>query len=137
MNPWLSSTRDSRLGALDAGWTAEEALAIALHAALASDPFENGLRFAVTHSGDSDSIGAIAGNLLGLIYPEGKIAHLWRRAVECADIIDRLARDLDAVSGSGFDADHMAAFYPGWWVVIFRTPLVELFPGNRHEIILT
>src|SRR5690554_4371725 len=67
----LQAPRDGRpetVESLGGGWVAEEALAIALYAALAGRDLEDGLRIAVTHSGDSDSTGAIAGNMLGLIY---------------------------------------------------------------------
>lgn len=43
--------------ALGGGWTAEEALSIALYACLAGNTFDEGLQIAVLHSGDSDSTG--------------------------------------------------------------------------------
>lgn len=101
------------------GWIAEEALAIALYAALASSSFEEGLRIAVEHSGDSDSTGAIAGNLLGLMYPDEVMAHPWRREIECPDLIDQIARDLD-LCARGLTRDEISAKggladrYPGW-----------------------
>lgn len=74
--------------------------------------FEEGLRIAVTHGGDSDSTGAIAGNALGLLFPDQVLAHRWARQVECADLVERLSRDL-ALTMSG----HMSSLepsYPGW-----------------------
>lgn len=50
---------------LGAGWIAEEALAISLYCALVASDVREGLVLAVNHSGDSDSTGAITGNLLG------------------------------------------------------------------------
>jgi len=44
---------------------AEEALAIALFCALKAENFAHGVLLAVNHSGDSDSVGAITGNILG------------------------------------------------------------------------
>lgn len=79
---------------LGGGWTAEEALSIALYAAFSAKSFEHGLKIAVTHSGDSDSTGAIAGNLLGLIFPEQVMNHEWRRKIECSDLIYEISRDL-------------------------------------------
>ncbi|GAA1565240.1 MULTISPECIES: ADP-ribosylglycohydrolase family protein [Kribbella] len=58
---------------LGGGWIAEEALAIAVYAALAypePDQFLDALALAVTHSGDSDSTGAICGNILGALHGE-------------------------------------------------------------------
>lgn len=58
------------------GWVAEEALAIAVYCALRhKDDFAAGIRAAVNHSGDSDSTGAIAGNILGTHLGYSKIPH--------------------------------------------------------------
>ena len=95
---------------LGGGWTAEEALSIALYSCLVASSLESGLKIAVTHSGDSDSTGAIAGNLLGLMYPDEVMAHPWRREIECADLINRLARDLAETDPTEEDFDR----YPGW-----------------------
>lgn len=51
---------------LGAGWVAEETLAIAVYCALKySDIFENGIIASVNHDVDSDSTGAVTGNILG------------------------------------------------------------------------
>ncbi|WP_347917471.1 ADP-ribosylglycohydrolase family protein [Paracoccus marcusii] len=107
--------RPDTVESLGGGWVAEEALAIALYAALAAPDFETGLRIAVTHSGDSDSTGAIAGNLLGLLYPDQVMAHPWRRQVECADLVMRLAADLHRARqpDEAFKRD-LWPFYPGF-----------------------
>lgn len=93
----LAAPRDGspeQVERLGAGWTAEEALSITLYACLCATNLESGLRIAVTHSGDSDSTGAIAGNALGLMW-RGRIAdHPWAQPIECRDLIERLARDL-------------------------------------------
>ena len=67
---------------LGGGWVAEGSLSIALYACLAGREFEDALRTAVTHGGNSDSTGAIAGNMLGLMYPDAVLAHPWSAAVE-------------------------------------------------------
>ncbi|MFC3169574.1 ADP-ribosylglycohydrolase family protein [Paracoccus fontiphilus] len=92
---------------LGGGWVAEEALAIAVYAARVGRDVEHGLQIAVTHGGDSDSTGAVAGNLLGLLFPAETLAHPWRSKIECADVIDRIARDLAAARepGNGFAED--------------------------------
>src|SRR5699024_6849945 len=52
--------------ALGEGWVAEEALAIAVFCAVRyQDDFAAAIRAAVNHKGDSDSTGAICGNILG------------------------------------------------------------------------
>ncbi|HEX6938204.1 MAG TPA: ADP-ribosylglycohydrolase family protein, partial [Longimicrobiales bacterium] len=80
---------------LGAGWVAEEALAIAVYCALvAGDDFAAGVRLAVNHSGDSDSTGAITGNILGALLGEDAIPERWRERVELRDVIVQLADDL-------------------------------------------
>lgn len=85
---------------LGGGWIAEEALAIALYSCLCAESFQHGLQIAVTHSGDSDSTGAIAGNALGLIFPDQTHAHPWAAQVECRDIIADFSHDLALVGTS-------------------------------------
>ena len=68
---------------LGEGWIAEEALAIAVYCAVRyQDDFAEAIRAAVNHKGDSDSTGAICGNILG--------AWLGREAVEEAFDINKL-----------------------------------------------
>lgn len=51
---------------LGEGWVADEALAVAIFCAIRyQDDFERALAVAVSHGGDSDSTGAITGNVLG------------------------------------------------------------------------
>jgi len=59
-------------------WVAEEALAIAVYCSLvARDDFARGAWLAVNHSGDSDSTGAIAANVLGAIFSCSSIPERW------------------------------------------------------------
>ena len=51
---------------LGEGWVGDEALAIAVFCAVRyQNDFAAGIRAAVNHKGDSDSTGAICGNILG------------------------------------------------------------------------
>ncbi len=80
---------------LGAGWIAEEALGISLYCALVAEgDFKNGVRLAVNHSGDSDSTGAITGNILGALYGEAVIPEPWVRGLELTDVIGEVAEDL-------------------------------------------
>jgi len=76
---------------LGAGWVAEEALAIALFAAAATSDFERGVVLAVNHGGDSDSTGAIAGNLLGTWLGPAAIPERWLEPLELRAEIAPLA----------------------------------------------
>ena len=98
---------------LGGGWTAEEALSIALYACLTGKSFEDGLHIAVLHSGDSDSTGAIAGNMLGLINPAAALSHRWASVIEGADIITRLVRDYLRLERQSSEAELLADTYPG------------------------
>ena len=98
---------------LGGGWTAEEALSIALYACLAGDSFEEALLIAATHGGDSDSTAAIAGNMLGLLDPEAVLRHRWAEIVEGADIISQLVRDYRELSSDIDAAEELFEVYPG------------------------
>ncbi|MEH6585197.1 MAG: ADP-ribosylglycohydrolase family protein [Halioglobus sp.] len=79
---------------LGEGWIAEEALAIAVYCALVAPNFEEGVVMAVNHGGDSDSTGAIAGNLLGLLGGEQCLPQRWLDGLELREVIIELADDL-------------------------------------------
>jgi len=83
-----------KVESLGGGWVAEEALAIGLYCALVAKDFTHGVLLAVNHSGDSDSTGSIAGNLLGLIHREEGIPSRWREQVELAEVVTTVADDL-------------------------------------------
>ncbi len=81
--------------ALGEGWVGEEALAIALFCALRHPTdFDGALVAAVNHNGDSDSTGAIAGNILGAYLGLEGIPAKYRENLELADLILDLAQDL-------------------------------------------
>jgi ADP-ribosylglycohydrolase len=77
----------SRIGE---GWVAEEALAIAVYCALKAKDFRSGVIMAVNHSGDSDSTGAICGNILGALYGVNSIPEKWLSVLELREFITRL-----------------------------------------------
>jgi ADP-ribosylglycohydrolase len=105
---------------LGQGWVAEEALAIAVYCAAGAvqagigsskATFEHGVQLAVNHSGDSDSTGAICGNMLGALLGEEAIPQRWREGVELADVVLQVADDLyEEAHGEGVPW----ARYPGW-----------------------
>ncbi len=80
---------------LGQGWIAEEALAIGLYCALAADnDFGKGLSLAVNHSGDSDSTGSIAGNILGARLGIKSIPGRYLEELELRNLIQETAEDL-------------------------------------------
>ncbi|WLQ06516.1 ADP-ribosylglycohydrolase family protein [Arthrobacter oryzae] len=103
---------------LGEGWVAEEALAIALYAVLATAAprdtaaeaagvlasaagvahFREAIALAVNHSGDSDSTGSIAGNILGAYYGEEGLPAEWLESLEAPEVIREMAGQLVAVT---------------------------------------
>ncbi|MHC3002519.1 ADP-ribosylglycohydrolase family protein [Gordonia metallireducens] len=81
----------SRLGE---GWVAEEALAISIYCALVGSDFEAAVVLAVNHDGDSDSTGAITGNLLGARDGIGVVPGRWLEQLELRGVITEVATDL-------------------------------------------
>ncbi|MDP9984957.1 ADP-ribosylglycohydrolase [Arthrobacter oryzae] len=95
--------------ALGGGRTAEEALAVALYAVLATLPagaadgqpdqhFRDALAVAVNHSGGSDTAGSLAGNILGALYGEACLPAEWLNGLEAPEVIRGMADQLVKVT---------------------------------------
>ena len=81
--------------ALGEGWVAEETLGIAIYCALRYEKdFSGGIIAAVNHDGDSDSTGAVTGNILGAYLGYHAIERKWVRGLELQDVIEEMADDL-------------------------------------------
>ncbi|MCX5207861.1 ADP-ribosylglycohydrolase family protein [Kitasatospora sp. NBC_00240] len=106
-----------KVESLGAGWVAEEALSIAVYAALAPTrpqvyrldhngthcdprpprtPVEAAFLLSVNHSGDSDSTGSLCGNLLGALHGDVRLPQAWLAQVEGRAVIAALADDFAA-----------------------------------------
>lgn len=80
---------------LGGGWVAEETVAIAIYCALTHfENFERTMIAAVNHAGDSDSTGAVAGNLLGAATGYDAIPQFYKDDLELHDVILHIADDL-------------------------------------------
>lgn len=90
-------SQSSVIGEMGEGWIAEEALAISLYCALSATDFESGVVLAVNHDGDSDSTGAITGNLLGAVMGLDMIPSHWLENLELGTVITEMADDLATV----------------------------------------
>jgi ADP-ribosyl-[dinitrogen reductase] hydrolase len=67
---------------LGEGWTGDEALAIGVYAACATDNFKDAVRLAANHAGDSDSTASIAGQLCGAHHGVMALPHDWIRRLD-------------------------------------------------------
>ena len=77
------------------GGYSDEALAIAFYCALKHfDSFEEAMIAAVNHSGDSDSTGAVTGNILGAALGYESIPQFFKDDLEMHDLILHMADDL-------------------------------------------
>lgn len=77
---------------LGEGWIGEEALAIAIYCSLKyKDEFQNAIIAAINHDGDSDSTGAITGNILGAYLGLEKIPSEWIEKIELRETIFEMA----------------------------------------------
>ena len=84
----------STSASLGEGWATDEALAIAVYCALSAKDFRSGVALAVNHSGDSDSTGSIAGQLLGAMHGVGAIPASLIVPLELREVIAEMADDL-------------------------------------------
>lgn len=80
---------------LGRGWVAEETVAIAVYCSLAYfDDFEKAIIAAVNHSGDSDSTGAVTGNILGAAIGYETLPDFYKESLELHDVIIHIADDI-------------------------------------------
>jgi ADP-ribosylglycohydrolase len=87
---------------LGGGWVGEQALAIAVCAALVGgDDVERALSVAVHHGGDSDSTGAICGNIIGALIGVGGLPMDWLVELELREVTEQVALDCVAEFGVG------------------------------------
>ena len=81
--------------AIGEGWVAEETLAIAVYCAVKYfDNFEKAIIASVNHKGDSDSTGAVTGNILGAVVGYDAIPELFKTDLELHNVILHVADDL-------------------------------------------
>lgn len=91
-----SSASDvDNIEAIGEGWVAEETLAIAVYCAVKYfDNFEKAIIASVNHRGDSDSTGAVTGNILGAVVGYDAISEFFKIDLELHDVILYVADDI-------------------------------------------
>lgn len=81
--------------ALGPGWYGDEALAVAIYCALKyQHDFDKALVAAINHGGDSDSTGAITGNILRAYLGLLRISKKYTQNLELLDVLTEIAEDL-------------------------------------------
>ncbi len=88
---------------LGQGWVGEEALAIALFCALRKTDVKEAFIAAVNHDGDSDSTGAICGNILGAAYGLHSLPKEWVEHIELGQLLTDMSNKLFALSEVAFN----------------------------------
>lgn len=83
---------------LGEGWTGDEALAIAVHAVTSAASFEDAVRIAANHDGDSDSTASIAGQLYGAREGIWAVPHAWVRRLDVLPEALELLADFSMLS---------------------------------------
>lgn len=74
---------------------AEETLAVAVYCSIRyADDFEKGIIASVNHNGDSDTVGAVTGNILGAFLGYDAIPFRFKQYLELHDLIYEVAEDL-------------------------------------------
>lgn len=77
------------------GWVAEETFAIAIYSCLKyQNSFDNAVICSVNHDGDSDSTGAVTGNIMGAYLGYNSIPKYYVDNLELKDVIYEIAEDL-------------------------------------------
>ena len=101
----LHNPNYKQLETLGEGWVGEEALSISLYCCLSyENDFEKAINLAINHSGDTDSTGAITGNILGLLLGEKAIPNRWIINLMNYQTIKQIGEDIHTeVKGNGYD----------------------------------
>ena len=85
-------------GDLGEGWVAEETIAIAVFSVMRHmDDFAGCLISAVNHGGDSDSTGAVAGNIIGSILGYESIPRTWIENLQLTDLMIRKSDEMTEI----------------------------------------
>lgn len=90
------------INALGEGWVGDEAMAIAVYCAVRyPDDLAACIRAGVNHSGDSDSTGAIAGNLVGTRLGAIAINADWTEPLDVRESIIHTSQQLTELAAQG------------------------------------
>lgn len=83
---------------LGLGWRADEALAIAVYCVLKNDSLREAVIMACNHDGDSDTCGAVCGNIAGALYGCRAVPNHWQKNLECLGVLKTISAALYAAA---------------------------------------
>jgi ADP-ribosylglycohydrolase len=92
--------QDVARGSLGEGWVGEEALAIGIYSCLVGSDFEDTMRIAANHDGDSDSTASIAGQLFGARWGLQAIPWAWVEPLDVFEAVCEVASLLRNPAGN-------------------------------------
>lgn len=97
---------------LGEGFVAHEALAMGIYCSLCyRDNFEEALKLSINHSGNSNGVATITGQILGTLLGMGAIDEKYIQALEINKEIEQIAQDLHT---RFIDNEEWLNKYPGW-----------------------
>jgi ADP-ribosyl-[dinitrogen reductase] hydrolase len=96
-SPWPERDPPPKAEWVGYGWTAPEALAVALHATASTKTVEDAIIAAANHDGYSSATASLAGNLAGALRGPESIPKRWSDAVEFGHQLQDFAEKLAAV----------------------------------------
>ena len=76
------------------GWVAEETFAIAIYCLLKTGSLKDAVIMACNQDGDSDSCGAVCGNMAGAMYGSEAVPRSWSMKLECGDLLTKMSNSL-------------------------------------------
>ena len=95
-----TTDRARAVAQLGEGWFGDEALAIGLYSVLVTSEFEDAVRVASNHGGDSDSTASMAGQIHGAWKGLAGIPHAWIRRLDALEPVLDVARRTIAAHGT-------------------------------------
>lgn len=118
MRDALNAPRDAgaeTLSKFGEGQYAEEAIAIALYAALSGSDFDDALDISARHFGNSEGASILTGQLLGLLYPQRAFSYSQAPVFSDLNLVTQLTTGVIFASHwSQDEAERQWQFYPGY-----------------------
>lgn len=80
------------------GWNADEAVALAIYCVLKTKTVKDAVIMACNQDGDSDTCGALCGNITGTMYGAKAIPKSWLSNLECKELLEKMAQCMHSQS---------------------------------------